>query len=292
MKLAYKALPKSLAGTAVPGCGTIHVSEIESTLTKLSHDLEFPFDLNDYVIGSTGKSEYSGDIDVVLDDKWWCCGAAALKEDLAELFGIEHVARNGSMIHLKYPIVGYDVKLDECKPRTGFVQVDFSFGKYEWKKFYHHSPGKDSEYKGAHRNLLLAAICAAVNTIESREIDALNRPVSQVRYKFGENGLIKIKRTSQKDLRSGQWMKKQRDEIMEGPFITAFEIARRLLPCNGTPEDLFSLETIMVGIKRNYGMTDCERIWKRAAFNFYNWSDGRNFYYPEEITKYFPVNDK
>jgi hypothetical protein len=292
MKLKYKTPPESEGGAAVPGCGTIHISEIKATLTKLSNDLEFPFDLNDYTTGSTGKSEYSGDIDVVLDDKWWGHGPVALRQNLVELYGVENTARNGSIVHLKYPIVGYNAALDERKPRTGFVQVDFNFGNYEWEKFYHHSPGDESEYKGAHRNLMLAAICAAVNTIQSREVDTLNRPVWQVRYKFGENGLMKIRRTSQKDIRSGQWMKKQNDEVMEGPFTTPEDVVRRLLPCNGTPADLFSLETIMAAVKRNYGMTDCERIWKRSASNFYDWKDGRNFLYPEEISKYFPSDDK
>jgi hypothetical protein len=292
MKLNYISTPTDLGGAAVPGCGTIHISEIEATLTKLSNDLEFPFDLNDYVTGSTGKSEYSGDIDVVLDDRWWGYGPFALKENLVELYGLENTARNGSMIHLKYPIVGYNAELNECKPRTGFVQVDFSFGDYRWEKFYHHSPGDGSEYKGAHRNLMLAAICSAVNTIESRERDTQNRPISQIRYKFGDNGLIKVRRTSQKDPRSGQWMKKQHDEVLDGPFTEPTEVVRRLLPANGEPADLFSLETLILAIKRNYGMTDCERIWKRAASNFYNWSQGKLFKYPPEISAYIPPNDK
>lgn len=292
MKLKYKTLPESEGGAAVPGAGTIHISEVGPTLTKLSSDLELPFDLNDYVTGSTGKSEYSGDIDVVLDDRWWGYGPFALKENLVELYGIENTARNGSMVHLKYPIVSYKEDLLGRLPRTGFVQVDFSFGNYEWEKFYHHSPGDDSEYKGAHRNLILAAICSAVNTTKSKEVDTNNRPITQIRYKFGERGLIKVKRTSLKDVRSGQWMKRQNDDVLEGPFTDPAVISKLLLPVDGSPTDLFSLETIMAAVKRNYGMTDCERIWKQAASNFHDWKDGRNFYYPKEISKYFPTDDK
>ena len=288
MKLKYKQVPDSEGGAAVPGCGTVHISEIKSTLDKLSNELEFPFDLNDYTLGSTGKREYSGDIDLVISDDWWGHGPGEFRENLEEIFGKENVARNGDMVHLKYPIVSYKEELQGAQPRTGFVQVDFMFGNAKWKQFYHHSPGNDSEYKGAHRNLILAAICAAVNTINSTEVDTYNRPIEQIRYKFGENGLYKIRRTSQKDKRSGQWMKKQNDEIMDGPFTDPKTVARILLPCNGMPTDLFSLETLMAAVKRNYGMTDCERIWKRAAHNFYDWKDGRNFIYPEEISKYLP----
>lgn len=291
MKLNYISTPTDLGGTAVPGCGTIYHTEIRPTLTKLSDDLEMPFDFNDYVLGSTGKREYSGDIDLVVDAKWWGQGVTAFRQNLEEVFGKENVARNANMLHLKYPIVQYDSEQKAAQPRTGFVQIDFNFGNSEWEKFYHYVDGK-SAYKGAHRNLMLAAICSAVNTIESNEVDTNNRPVTQIRYKFGGNGLIKVRRTSKRDPRSGQWMKKQDDEIMDGPFTDPEKVARILLPCVRTVADLFSLETIMAAVKRNYGMTDCERIWKRAAHNFYDWKDGRNFYYPEEIAKYFPTDDK
>jgi len=292
MKLKYKTLPVSEGGAALPDCGTIHNTEIEPTLDKLSEELEFPFHLNDYIIGSTGKGEYSGDIDVVLDDRWWGYGPFSLKENLIELYGEKNVAQNGSMIHLKYPIVGYNAALNKRKPRTGFVQIDFKFGNYEWLKFFHQSPGDDSEYKGAHRNLMIFAICSAANIIPSREIDALCRPVSVVRYTFTETGLFKVRRSSKKDSRSGQWMRNQVDEIMEGPITDPAVVARMLLPVNGTITDLFSLETILTAIKQNYGMVDCERICRSAAGYFNEWKDGRNFYYPEEISKYFHVDDK
>jgi hypothetical protein len=292
MELKYKETPKSEGGSALPGCGTIHISEIKPTLTRLSDDLEFPFDLNDYVLGSTGKKEYSGDIDVVLDDKWWKDGPQALRENLIELFGVSNVAKNGSMIHLKYPIINYDSSHNQRLPRTGAVQIDFNFGNADWERFYHYSPGAESEYKGAHRNLGIAAITSSTNTIDSSERDTYNRPIEQVRWKWSPNGFIKVKRLSKVDWRSGVWMKKQEDTVIEGPYFDPEVIAKIIFPEDGTTADLSSLETLMAAVKRNYGFTDQERIWKRMSENFGDWKEGKNFIYPPEINQYFLPNDK
>lgn len=292
MELKYKETPESEGGSAVPGCGTIHITEIKDTLTKLTDDLEFPFDLNDFVLGSTGKKEYSGDIDLVLDDRWWGHGPKALKENLDIIFGSENSKIYGSMVHLKYPIVGFDPKKDHRKPRTGFVQIDFNFGNSDWEKFYHFSPGNESEYKGAHRNLALAAITYAVNKLESQAKDSYDRPEWEVRYKWSPKGFVRVHRISMKDMRSGVWMKKRCDTILEGPHFDPKIIAKIVFPKDGTEEDLFSLETIMAAVKRNYNKEEQEAIWERMASNFSDWRDGKSFVYPPEIDRYFPANDK
>lgn len=300
MKLKYITPPVNNGGTAVSGCGTIHWSEIRNTLVKLSDDLELPFDLNDYIIGSTGKKEYSGDIDLVIDNKWWSNGPGTFRENLNKLYGIENTARNGDMIHLKYPIVGYNSEYNMLQPRTGFVQIDFNFGDSDWERFYHYSPGNNSEYKGAHRNLLIAAICSSVNVkagfLYETQLNTLSicdndRPESIIRWKFGQHGFSQIFRYSVKD-KHGHWKKKQEDIILAGPYTNPQTIRGILFPYDTRKDDLDSLETIMEAVKRNYGMTDCERVWRRAAENFLTWKDGENFIYPDEISKYFQRNDK
>jgi hypothetical protein len=51
-------------GGAMPGVGPIHISEIEPTLDALEKVLGI--DLKNNVLGSVGKKEFSGDIDVAL----------------------------------------------------------------------------------------------------------------------------------------------------------------------------------------------------------------------------------
>ena len=291
MELNYIETPANEGGAAVPGCGTIHLSEIRATLNALSDDLELPFDLNDYVLGSTGKREYSGDIDLVVDNKWWGYGPAVLRDDLEGLYGKENLARNGTMLHLRYPIKNYNPALNKRLPRTGYVQIDFNFGDADWERFYHFSPGDASAYKGAHRNLIIAAITTVVDILSSREVDGYNRPIEIIRWKWSPLGFIRVHRRSETDPRSGVWKRAQKDTDIKST-VDPEEVAKILLPVDGTVKDLESLESIMSAVRRNFGMVDQERIWKRAASNFYDWPAGRNFYYPTEISRYFPPNDK
>jgi hypothetical protein len=292
MKLKYKTPPDSQGGSAIAGCGTIHISEVRDTLTKLSDELELPFDLNDYVLGSTGKKEYSGDIDLVIDKKWWNNSPGDFRLNLIDLYGVDNTARNGAMIHLKYPIVNYKEDLLESKPRTGFVQIDFNFGHADWERFYHYSPGDKSEYKGAHRNLAIAAICSINVENITANTDHLCRCTSVVRWKFGSNGFIKVNRNSVTDV-DGNWMKKQLDYVLEGPITDPSMIVILLFNDDrATVADLFSLETIIESVKRYCGLVEQERIWRQMAHNFSDWKDGINFIYPPEIAAYISLNDK
>ncbi len=291
MKLNYITPPENEGGAAVPGCGTIRKSEIQATLIKLSNDLEFTFDLNDYILASTGKREYSGDIDVVLDDNKYSHGHKIFYAGLIKKFGQLNVARNGDMVHLKYPIVGYDDQYQESKPRTGFVQVDFNFGNADWERFYHFSPGDVSGYKGAHRNLAIAAICGTIAN-KSTELDSFDRPVTTIRWKWAQKGFLKVDRQSVMNEESQWWNRKQVDIILEGPIFDGNIVASILLPKDGVLDDLQSLETIIAAVKRNYNTETQEQIWKRMAKNFSEWKDGKNFIYPSEISEYFLLNDK
>ena len=54
-------------GGAMPGVGAIHIDEIEPTLDSLEKILGI--DLKNNTLGSVGKKEFSGDIDIALDIK-------------------------------------------------------------------------------------------------------------------------------------------------------------------------------------------------------------------------------
>ncbi len=276
----------SEAGAAVAGVGTIHISEIKSTLDALSSDLEFPFDLNEFTVGSTGKSEYSGDIDIVIDKQWCDISTEDLHKELKALFGIDAVSRTGSMLHLKYPISDFNKKYNERLPRTGFVQVDFIFGDIEWERFYHYSHGSESGYKGFHRNIAITAITSATAIVHNIEIDDFNRPVSIEKWKWGSNGLLRILRNSNRRA-NGSWLKTQSDLVIAGPIIDRDIIASTIFPIDGTPDDLNSLESIILAIKRNYSRNVQNEIFKKIAESFNKTADALYFSYPPEIEQYF-----
>lgn len=292
MRLKYLVPPLHEGGNAIAGCGTIHQSEIKPTLTDLSTKLCLAHNLNDFIIGSTGKRAYSGDIDIVIDKSVWDDTPGSFRNILNQLVGDQNTARHGNMVHLKFPITTYSDQLSCGYPRTGFVQIDFNFGDANWERFYHFSPGEDSEYKGAHRNLAIAAIAHVVAVPIDSKIDALGRPASITKWKFGANGFIHVLRVSVID-DFGHTVQKQQD-INTGRILTdPTLIARELFADNkASASDLFSLETIMSAIKQYCGLVEQERIWCRMAENFHNWKLGRNFVYPPEINKYWPPDDK
>lgn len=286
MKLNYITPPTQAGGAAVPGVGTIYINEVSATLTALSDDLELPFDLNDYKIGSTGTRVYSGDLDVVLDTQWYKDTPARLMSDLVELFGVTAVRKTGTLVHLAYPIKNYDETKQEVGPRTGLVQVDFYLGDYDWEYFYHYSCA-NSAYKGAHRNLAISAVAAIKDcSVVDSQLDQLDRPLKEVRYKWGPNGLLRIERVLvENSVTPGKYNKAPRDEVIAGPWKDPQVIAEKLF-INGVPEDLDSLETIILAVKRSFGIAKQEVIFKRIAKNFMGWPDHKMFYYPPEIASY------
>ena len=290
MKLNQIRKPLHDGGGAVPGCGVIHRNEVLPTLKKLAQDLHLP-DLTNRVLGSTGKKEYSGDIDIVLDDKS-PEEIMELFKDLQTIYGSANVAKNGSMVHLRHPIENFDPSKDEHLPRNGYVQIDFNFGDVDWEKTYHHSPGESSAYKGAHRNLAISAIAANTDVVASDERDSHDRPITEIRWKWGQKGFSKVERKSLKDKRTGNWMRKQEDVILDGPYKDATIISKILFPQDGSPDDLDSLESIIEAVKRNFEPAVQQHIFARMAKNFKGWKDYSNYTYPAEIAQYFPPNDK
>jgi hypothetical protein len=108
-------------------------------------------DLWDNLLGTTGKAETSGDIDVAVDE------TLRSKDDLVTLLtrwadyrysdGTHWVKKSGISVHHRTPIRGTDA--------LGFVQVDFMFGDPEWLKWSlrgETTPG----FAGRHRHILLS----------------------------------------------------------------------------------------------------------------------------------------
>jgi len=234
-------------GGAMPGVGAIHISEIEPTLAELEQKLGI--NMRDNVLGSVGKREFSGDIDVALQ-----IDREQIPEFLAKLKStpeIKDIAQS-SVIMTKVQIKGYDANKTDGRPRTGFVQVDFMPGDPGWLKTYYHSPHeKDSKYKGVFRNLMLAAIAGIYNRQDSPEQIDDGRPAQSQRYMWSpSDGLIRVMRTPVPKKSGDGYTKKNANKIIGGPFKTPDEIAQNLGLDNGN--DLDSFESLLTAIKKNY----------------------------------------
>lgn len=114
-------------------------------------------ELTDNLLGTTGKSETSGDLDVAIDANAVNKGefASKLENYIMDQGGNprEWVKKSGISVHFKTPING-----DEA---NGYVQADFMFGEPDWMKFSLQGGKEGSDYKGAHRHILLASIAKA-----------------------------------------------------------------------------------------------------------------------------------
>ena len=192
----------SEGGNAFPGVGSIYIDEVKPTLKSLADFLGMPEIVNQ-ALGSAGKSEYSGDLDVVVD-----MDPETLKElsnDLRKKLGNQNVTNVAGNASFVWPISNYDKTKQGRKPRTGKVQVDLIPGEPEWYKIYYHSPGDASKLKGVHRNLGLAMVAKNMDREESKELDSFDRPVKEVRWMWGQkNGLTKVMKKSIKNEKTGR----------------------------------------------------------------------------------------
>lgn len=250
---------KLFEGGSMPGVGPIHIDEINPTLDALEKALGI--DLKNNVLGSVGKKEFSGDIDVAIQvdpDKIpelvKRIEATPLVLDLAK----------SSVIMTKVKIVGYDQNKASDDPkhgqRTGFVQVDFMPGDPGWMKTYYHSPSsEESKYKGVFRNLMIATICAVHEKNASEERIEDGRPVEVERWMWSPtDGLVRIRRTPVPKAKGDGYTKKNNNEIIGEPIKDAAGIAAAL-GLDG-PEDLNSYESLKAAIEKNYDAAAVDKI--------------------------------
>lgn len=94
---------------------------------------------HDHLLGSAGKNQTSGDLDLNLRIELY--DQEKVAKDLEQILGTDHVkARPGNnQIFTAVPING--------NAANGFVQVDFMFGDYEWQKFSYFSAMVDDKAK-------------------------------------------------------------------------------------------------------------------------------------------------
>ena len=128
--------------------------------------------LVDNMLGSTGKNETSGDLDLGIDS------TKVSKDILVQQLlrkGVKSidVKKSGDAVHYKAPILG--------DPANGFVQVDFMFTDNPgWQHFALAGGTPGSKFKGVHRNILLASLAKAQNMKMSPKFGLLDRATNEV----------------------------------------------------------------------------------------------------------------
>ena len=267
----YKVNVKKLSeGGAMPGVGAIHHTEIDATLDALEKSLGVS--LKDNVLGSVGKKESSGDIDVAINIPTEKLPEFAAKLEASPL--VQDIKKS-SVFMTVVDIVGYNAEnTKEGINRTGKVQIDFMPGEPEWMKTYYHSPhekgmskdGRSSNYKGTFRNIMLATMAAVYQSDSSEEQNEHGRPLEQKRWIWSpSDGLNWISRKPKPKANGQGYTKANIDTRIEGPFKNPTEIATKFGLDNA--EDLYSFETLLAAIKKNYPSEVVDKIIRQFKDN-------------------------
>jgi hypothetical protein len=108
--------------------------------------------LVDNMLGTTGRKETSGDLDLAVDATK-ISKEVLVQQLLSQGIAATDIKKSGDSVHLKTPILGKSV--------NGYVQTDFMFGNPNWQHFAMTGSPEGSPYKGVHRHLLLASVAKA-----------------------------------------------------------------------------------------------------------------------------------
>jgi hypothetical protein len=128
--------------------------------------------LVDNMLGTTGKAETSGDLDLGIDS------TKISKEVLIQQLlkrGIPQtdIRKSGDAVHVKTPILG--------NSSNGYVQTDFMFTENPtWQSFALTGGAAGSQYKGLHRHILLSSVAKAQNMKWSPKFGLVNRDNNEV----------------------------------------------------------------------------------------------------------------
>ena len=259
----------SESGSA-PDVGVIHHSEIAPTLQRLEKQLGIPLLKN--ALGSVGKKEFSGDIDIAVQlDK---DQQDEFQKKLEQTQGLDFI-RKTSVFITSADIVGYDPKKQaDDKERTGKVQIDFMPGDVEFMKNYYHSPhsksmskdGKHSNYKGVHRNIMIASIAGVLDVVASDDKTSDGRPLELERWMFSPtDGMVRVVRRPVKKKNGLGYTKANKNEVINGPFKSPKDWAK-ILKLDSV-DDLYSFETLYAAIKKNYPPNIAADIFKNYKDN-------------------------
>jgi hypothetical protein len=132
-------------------------------------------------------------------------------------------------------------------------------GEPEWMKTYYHSPheksmskdGRSSNYKGTFRNIMLATMAAVYQSDSTEEQNEHGRPLEQKRWIWSpSDGLNWISRKPKPKANGEGYTKANVDTRLDGPYKNPTEIATKF--GLDSAEDLYSFETLLAAIKKNY----------------------------------------
>jgi hypothetical protein len=161
------------------GGNVFKTAEGQSATTRISRENVVPtvqwleqltgLNLVDNMLGSTGRKETSGDLDLGIDETK-ITKDILIQQMLRKGIKAEDIKKSGDSVHLKTPILG--------DAGNGFVQTDFMFGDPNFQKFALNTG--ESNFKGVHRAILLASIAKAQDMKWSYKNGLVDRETNEI----------------------------------------------------------------------------------------------------------------
>jgi len=128
--------------------------------------------LQDNMLGSTGRAATSGDLDLGVDSTK-VSKDVLIKQLLKRGIKADDIKKSGDAVHLKTPILG--------DASNGYVQTDFMFSDNpNLQQFALMGGSEGSDFKGVHRAILLASIAKAQNMKWSPKFGLVDRGTNEV----------------------------------------------------------------------------------------------------------------
>jgi len=168
-----------MANNLYEGGNVFKLTDGQPATTRISRENVVPtvqwlekltgLNLVDNMLGSTGRKETSGDLDLGIDETK-ITKDVLIQQLLKRGVKAEDIRKSGDSVHLKTPILG--------DKSNGYVQTDFMFGDPEFQKFALNTG--ESDYKGVHRAILLASIAKAQGMKWSYKNGLVDRETNEI----------------------------------------------------------------------------------------------------------------
>ena len=150
--------------------------------------------LVDNMLGTTGRKETSGDLDLAVDVNK-VSKEVLIQQLLRKGIPQTDIKKTGDSVHLKTPINGSNGE---------FVQTDFMFGDPEFQRFSMTGSPEGSQFKGVHRHILLASIAKAQGMKWSYKNGLMDRETNEIITKNPAEIAQKLFNGSAADLASSE----------------------------------------------------------------------------------------
>ena len=190
-----------MANNLYEGGNVFKLTDGQPATTRISRENVVPtvqwlekltgLNLVDNMLGSTGRKETSGDLDLGIDQTK-ITKDVLIQQLLKRGVKAEDIKKSGDSVHVKTPILG-DAK-------NGYVQTDFMFGDPEFQKFALNTG--ESDYTGVHRAILLASIAKAQGMKWSYKNGLVDRETNEIITKNPEEIAEKLINGTTADLGS------------------------------------------------------------------------------------------